>query len=1242
MRRFELSDGVSSKFWEVSQDGSDVTVCFGRIGTAGKAQTKNHQDAATAAAAMAKLIREKTGKGYAETGAAAPAAAAPAPAPAPAPVAAMPAPAVPVPAPAPAPAQDVAPWLAVFPLIDMPDKLMTLALPSRRFPGTPPAIDADASWALFLAHARNSAPLSPELSAEGWRPAMNEAAQRIAHGQRDGSAVSDVVLLALSTTFDDLLAAGDGVPFIDFLVASEGVLYALDALLRMEGISVRQQGLRNPGICIDDNAEQWFAPTEYVFGKTELAMRAHLAHAPQDVWDACVQLVRDVLPSLAPHRRPLFGVLLPDVPALSDAIVAAAAPVYPVSMAWLRLTMRDPASMRALDPIAACDNFYLFCWYDKPEWIATALRDRGTDAVAALRDGANAGVELAADAIAGIGTPEAIRALASIPAKKAIKRLTAAAARWPLAAIAGLAEMIATDKRAPGAARSVLVALVPHHLAALPALTPWLSAAAVRLLDGLTGRLEAPADTADAAELPTVLANPPWLAPAKSASKPLALAPLTLAPVERWSAAERQRVLRERRLIVYTSGGTGFKAPNDAGLIAAGDVAGVVARWEAHRKAGYDICNSVHHMAKLPPPFNAAVWSAMAKYDINSPGHAIGSMGIDAIAGVAVMCERRPAEELKYAMYFGAVELAAPVARALAVLKARGARDMARNWLLANPEHAACGLIAPALGKTGAARDAAAGALRLLAANGHEAMLVEVAARYGQDAVNAALRAMLDEDPLDRFPSKIAALPAFWMPRSWARPQLAANGKPLPDQVLDLIGVMLRFPRADGVYAGIEQVRQACTPESLSQFAWDLFSAWADAGGDSKDNWAFTAMGLFGGDDCARKLTPLIRAWPGESQNARAIAGLDILAAIGTDLALMLLNGIAQKVKFKALQENAREKIGQIAQARGLSTDELEDRLAPDLGLDDDGTLLLDFGARQFRVGFDEALKPCVRDAHGARMADLPKPNKSDDAALSAAATERFKALKKDARSIADQQLIRLEVAMCTQRRWEPETFRRFLAGHPLVRHLVQRLVWGAYAMEADASHGGRLLGCFRVGADGEWTDAGDDAWQLPQGENIRIGIPHALDIPAPDAAGFGQLLADYELVQPFAQIGRDTYTLGADESAAHALKRWEGTGVPVERLLGLAHKGWRRGEPHDAGFVFDFNRPLGDGRVVELRFGPGLMLGSIMDSDDQVLELVVVGSAGAWGGIDKPQPLSTLSAIAASELIRDMEALCA
>lgn len=68
-RRFEFVEGTSKKFWEVSSAGADVTVRFGRIGTDGQTQVKAQASAAAATAAVEKLIREKTGKGYQEVGA---------------------------------------------------------------------------------------------------------------------------------------------------------------------------------------------------------------------------------------------------------------------------------------------------------------------------------------------------------------------------------------------------------------------------------------------------------------------------------------------------------------------------------------------------------------------------------------------------------------------------------------------------------------------------------------------------------------------------------------------------------------------------------------------------------------------------------------------------------------------------------------------------------------------------------------------------------------------------------------------------------------------------------------------------------------------------------------------------------------------------------------------------------------------------------------------------------------------
>jgi DNA ligase-1 len=61
---YEYSDGKSEKFWEITRDGLDVTVRYGRIGADGQSKTKSFADQAAADKHATKLISEKTGKGY--------------------------------------------------------------------------------------------------------------------------------------------------------------------------------------------------------------------------------------------------------------------------------------------------------------------------------------------------------------------------------------------------------------------------------------------------------------------------------------------------------------------------------------------------------------------------------------------------------------------------------------------------------------------------------------------------------------------------------------------------------------------------------------------------------------------------------------------------------------------------------------------------------------------------------------------------------------------------------------------------------------------------------------------------------------------------------------------------------------------------------------------------------------------------------------------------------------------------
>ncbi|QED28114.1 WGR domain-containing protein [Microvenator marinus] len=69
MERYELVEGTTAKFWQWEVRGSDLVVQYGRIGSAGKEQVKSFPDEDEARKAAAKLMREKTGKGYGLVGA---------------------------------------------------------------------------------------------------------------------------------------------------------------------------------------------------------------------------------------------------------------------------------------------------------------------------------------------------------------------------------------------------------------------------------------------------------------------------------------------------------------------------------------------------------------------------------------------------------------------------------------------------------------------------------------------------------------------------------------------------------------------------------------------------------------------------------------------------------------------------------------------------------------------------------------------------------------------------------------------------------------------------------------------------------------------------------------------------------------------------------------------------------------------------------------------------------------------
>ncbi|MFI0809476.1 DUF4132 domain-containing protein [Streptomyces echinatus] len=395
-----------------------------------------------------------------------------------------------------------------------------------------------------------------------------------------------------------------------------------------------------------------------------------------------------------------------------------------------------------------------------------------------------------------------------------------------------------------------------------------------------------------------------------------------------------------------------------------------------------------------------------------------------------------------------------------------------------------------------------------------------------------------------------------------------------------------------------------------------------------KENWALHALGWLGDDDTVRRLTPVVRAWPGEGGHHRAVEALTVFATIGTDVALTHLHGISQRVPFKALKLRAQEKIAEVAEGLGLTGEQLGDRLVPDFGLDAQGSTVIDYGPRQFTVSFDEQLRPSVRDADGKQRKALPAPGVKDDPELAPAERKRFAALKKDVRTVATDQVRRLQAAMVTQRTWTMAEFRQLFVDHPLVWHLVRRLVW------IGAADG--LVTAFRVAEDRTFADVHGDGLTLPGEATVRVAHPLHL---AGDLEAWSELFADHEILQPFPQLGRTVHALTEEEAAGHRLTRFEGAKVPVGKLLGLTKRGWERGEPQDAGVERWFHRRIDDDHYLVIGLDEGIAVGAVDVFPDQTFEYVWLDSAPGdyWRSGRYTLRFGDLDPVIASEILADL-----
>ncbi|XVQ15886.1 DUF4132 domain-containing protein [Spirillospora sp. CA-255316] len=702
-------------------------------------------------------------------------------------------------------------------------------------------------------------------------------------------------------------------------------------------------------------------------------------------------------------------------------------------------------------------------------------------------------------------------------------------------------------------------------------------------------------------DLPGLLIEPPWTR-RREAGKPIVIADLEPSPEQKMTWAPGEREAWADITVTFTS-----------------ELDSADPDWEAAAKefrGGRLYWYDEVALVTLGPDEVVrpllAEWKGIPSWDagdVPSMKRLVGRFGQDALGVVLRAAEGNPAECGRLLLPYLNAEIAALMADWLA--RKKPARQAALTWFDRHGADAARMLFPAALGKAGRARRQAEGALRLLAGRSGAEEIVAAARELGDEAASAI--GALVADPLEDLPDRMPAVGDWANPGALPQILLRGRERALPVAAAGHVIMMLAISMPGEMYAGVRVVRELCDSRSLAEFGWALFQRWEQHGAPAKEGWALDQLGWLGDDETVRTLAAAIAAWPGEGGHQKAVRGLDVLAEIGTDLALMHLNGISQRVRFKGLKARAQDKIEQIAAHRGLTPEQLADRMVPDFGLDEDGGMTLDYGPRRFTVGFDEALAPFVLDEDGRRRKTLPRPGAADDPDLAPAAYQRFASMKKVARTASADQIRRLEAAMITLRRWTAAEFRELFVAHPLVWHIARRLVWLA--------EDGGATAAFRVAEDRTFADARDEAFTLPG--TATVGIAHPLDL-GDELAAWREVLEDYEILQPFPQIERPTYAFTEEERGSDHLARFGGLTVRTVRVLALRHRGWMRG-------YSDISRPLPAGRRVLVDLDPGLGVGGPDDEPEQRIEDVRLADGARFGELDP---------VTASEIIADLTRL--
>lgn len=264
---------------------------------------------------------------------------------------------------------------------------------------------------------------------------------------------------------------------------------------------------------------------------------------------------------------------------------------------------------------------------------------------------------------------------------------------------------------------------------------------------------------------------------------------------------------------------------------------------------------------------------------------------------------------------------------------------------------------------------------------------------------------------------------------------------------------------------------------------------------------------------------------PGEWSDSRSIrlanAAAQAMADIAAPSSITELLTLERAVRHGALLKQIRKAIDTLANAQGLTREELLERAVERHDLADNGTRDVPLQAGTARIVVtDTTVALTYISPEGKPRKSVPAALKEGpDGELLAALRTELKAIRQ---TIAGERK-RLDDHLALDRRWPLAQWAELYLDHPITGALTRRVIWGFRAPNGTTD----AIGLPRTAK--ELVTADGAIAPIPDGAEVRLW--HPIDALAEDVAAWRRHLLQAELVQPVKQAFRELYVVTPAEA---------------------------------------------------------------------------------------------------------------